>query len=308
MPNIERTVASVVGNSESGSVQSTHFVIKASTSATLDLGQNEARRPAQEDVPMTEAGEVSEQEDIAIPPITRPACDFPLFSRLPAELRLMIWNEALPGPRLLQARFQFENREFPFGSDLVSCATRTPPPALLGVCRESRAEALKRYSLCFAARDGPATTYVDLKADTLLIAFHDNVNTLSCLNVVGGLRAPSFQGLRHLALELRPGARNVDPLDYMFLMDHLRGLETFTLLSHERYNCGIAWQDMNLQEVEAENEPEGYRQRFDAVMTDETLWMPGKWRKPPLLKFLNGRRVPIANSPDDCLESFNVST
>jgi hypothetical protein len=239
--------------------------------------------------------------------ITAPACDFPLFSKLPIELRLMIWNEALPGPRLVDANFQFEDGEFPFGSDLVSCTTRTPPPAVLGVCHESRAEALKRYNLCFATWGGRTTTYFDLQVDTLFIACDDTVNLLGSLNVCGCLREPPFQGLRHLALAFPPDMRHVDPVDYMFLMEHLRGLETLTLLLHEMYSCGAAPHEVDLRELEPENEPKGYRERFDAVMEDEALWMPGKWRTAPILKFVAASRVPITEAPDIGLESSHAA-
>jgi hypothetical protein len=221
-----------------------------------------------------------------VPALIAPAPGFPRFSKLPVELRLMIWKEALPRPRLVEVNFRFKNDEFPFGSELASCATRTSPPAILGVCHESRTEALKHYSMCFAVDDGQANICFDLKVDIMFIACDDLVELLCCLKCVGGLIQPCFQGLCHLAIGICSDNMIIKPADFLFLMEDLRGLETFTLVLHEKHDRHSGWQDVSLQEVAAEKEPLEYRNCFNRVMDDRSSWMPGTWRQAPALRFM----------------------
>lgn len=78
-----------------------------------------------------------------------PEHSFSPFSRLPAELRLKIWNHALP-PRTLTA-------------------THAPNPALLSVNREARCEALRRYNLVRLNTWGDRRIYVDFEHDSIAI-------------------------------------------------------------------------------------------------------------------------------------------
>ena len=139
-------------------------------------------------------------------------CDtFPQFARLPAEIRLQIWEEALPGaravmlrapsaasgalsdelkflPRFLQTRTsrhagggatRSSTSAADAGNNQDSDRTTgwtcpTPPPAMLHVCSESRAVALKRYSLVFATTDdnggGGGRIYADLSRDVVCLS------------------------------------------------------------------------------------------------------------------------------------------
>lgn len=148
-------------------------------------------------------------------------CDtFPQFARLPAEIRLQIWEEALPGaravmlrapsaasdalrdqlkflPRLLRARrsrnvgngtrsranaadaSNDDNGSSDGSNNQASGRTAgwtspTPPPAMLHVCSESRAVALKRYSLVFATTGdnggGDGRIYADLSRDVVCLS------------------------------------------------------------------------------------------------------------------------------------------
>lgn len=295
MANTDFTMAPVVNQEKSSTVKSPNFSIKLRLPGTSALEQNEATNPRNEDVQNIEGSRVGQQEDVEIPTIaalyhflnlsSKPK--FTLFPKLPAEIRLMIWKAALPGPRLVDVNFQFEDSEFAFGSNLASCASPTPPPTLLSVCHESRTEALKHYSLCFAVGSEEVGVFCDLKIDTLFISCCYPVDDiLSCLNLSGSLAGPAFQGLQHLAVGLHPGMRYVDPVDHLFLMEQLRGLETFTFVLHDKHNCGTEWHDRDIREVASEKEPNGYRAKFAQVMEDQSLWVPGRWRKAPALKFM----------------------
>lgn len=95
-----------------------------------------------------------------------------LFSRLPTELRLKIWNFNLPRSRLVPIRC---------GSDSLSCSDPCPGalswtsgctstariPASLHACAESRAEALKQYKLKFGFARGPGQVFFNPETDIL---------------------------------------------------------------------------------------------------------------------------------------------
>lgn len=97
---------------------------------------------------------------------------FTLFPDLPSELRIKIWALAQPGPRIIKVM----KNELMYGG--VSSATS--PPVLLHVCRESRYETLKVFSLLlegsttFALHpvedDVPQSIYVNPKIDTVFIS------------------------------------------------------------------------------------------------------------------------------------------
>ena len=208
---------------------------------------------------------------------------FDKFPKLPAELRLMIWREALPGPRLVNVIFEFKDNYTRFGTRPLYCKSCTPHPAMLHVCRESREEALKKYSLCFAMFSGQGKIYFDMNVDNFLITCDDLMDLLTSLNVIGGLRMPSFQGLRHLTLLLCPSMRDVEPREIIFLVQDLQRLETITLALHEDHQCSLAWHDVPLHELEAAEEPEGYRRDYDFALNDTVVRI---WPKPPVLKFM----------------------
>jgi 2EXR family/SAP domain len=70
---------------------------------------------------------------------------FPQFSRLPVEIRLMIWKYSLPGPRVLTVT----KINIPRPDKLHFREDDNPPnPGMLSVCRESRSVALERFKLC----------------------------------------------------------------------------------------------------------------------------------------------------------------
>jgi len=64
---------------------------------------------------------------------------FPLFSFLPAELRIQIWQESC-SPRVVEVRYS---------QQLGRCLTTTKPPAILQATRESRHEGLRLYVRAF---------------------------------------------------------------------------------------------------------------------------------------------------------------
>ncbi|CZR60728.1 uncharacterized protein PAC_10624 [Phialocephala subalpina] len=103
------------------------------------------------------------------------------FNNLPTELRLRIWKKAAFIPRNVDVW----NREIFIGKNNQGTAyavsyrmiSRTPPPAILHVCRESRAEGLKYYMLEFGTtkdfRDFVITSkpkiYINPAVDTVCL-------------------------------------------------------------------------------------------------------------------------------------------
>jgi hypothetical protein len=90
---------------------------------------------------------------------------FQRFPHLPPEVRLIIWECSLPGPRVLSvsdcrkgssAMLHFREHD------------NESNPVALSVCRESRHVALQKYRLCF----GTPNIYADLDSDILYFGSH----------------------------------------------------------------------------------------------------------------------------------------
>ena len=99
---------------------------------------------------------------------------FTCFPRLPAEIRLKIWKNALPGPRIIrmelkhgvQVPLKEGEKKKPKVTRFISSRSR---PVGLHVYRESRIEALKEYELAFPTKTSPAQTYINFAIDTLVL-------------------------------------------------------------------------------------------------------------------------------------------
>ncbi|KAH8590176.1 hypothetical protein B0O99DRAFT_691829 [Bisporella sp. PMI_857] len=134
---------------------------------------------------------------------------FEPFTRLPHELRLIIWELALPGPRIVrlelallaarcqaaikqrrqdaEARLHYRHEDEPYTEEeltelvedisgdlsevepLVGFRSRCRSPALLFVCRESFEVASKFYKPCFHTQNSIPQTYFDYKCDVLYL-------------------------------------------------------------------------------------------------------------------------------------------
>ena len=78
------------------------------------------------------------------------------FPKLPIELRIKIWGYTLPDPRIIDANAL---------DDLIRI--NYPPPVALHVCKESRQENLKNYSLLLSAKTAAGQDPIDPKMDIL---------------------------------------------------------------------------------------------------------------------------------------------
>lgn len=92
---------------------------------------------------------------------------FTLFPKLPTEVRLMIWKMTLPGPRAFELR---SNYYFDMRAGDGYATSTDPQPVNLMVCRESRNEALKIYTVIFPAAIATAKCYFDPALDILFLS------------------------------------------------------------------------------------------------------------------------------------------
>ncbi len=83
---------------------------------------------------------------------------FPQFSQIPRDIRLLVWQHSLPGPRLV---------DLCHNCDRAGYTTKCETPAALWVCQESRKEALRFYTLSFGTSSTESTIYFDFNIDHL---------------------------------------------------------------------------------------------------------------------------------------------
>ncbi|PHH85309.1 hypothetical protein CDD83_615 [Cordyceps sp. RAO-2017] len=98
--------------------------------------------------------------------------EFHLFSLLPPELRLKIWNFNLPACRLVPLRCGTDSpsvheRPPPSPGCATSCTSTARIPVNLHVCAESRAETFKSYSRAFGFARGPGRVIFSPDSDVL---------------------------------------------------------------------------------------------------------------------------------------------
>ncbi|KAF8861544.1 hypothetical protein BDZ45DRAFT_258901 [Acephala macrosclerotiorum] len=114
---------------------------------------------------------------------------FTLFNRLPVELRLKIWEAALPGPRVVNIRekrlkkprqperehIEETSPDFDLPTfsryNPVGLTSDSEAPSLLFTCRESYNVASKFYVLSFTQATSIPETYFDFHKDTLYLRY-----------------------------------------------------------------------------------------------------------------------------------------
>lgn len=85
---------------------------------------------------------------------------FHLFSALPVEIRLEIWQYTCCQPRVVEVYYD---------GALDQCITTTPQPVALRICSESRREALRLYQPLFGTTTHDARIYFHRDHDTLYL-------------------------------------------------------------------------------------------------------------------------------------------
>lgn len=80
---------------------------------------------------------------------TKSAARRRILFTLPCEVRLMIWQQCIPGPRELVARPRYGSRTGNEASRWIFRVKRTSSPPVLQICNESRASALRIGGFAF---------------------------------------------------------------------------------------------------------------------------------------------------------------
>ncbi|KAI0424023.1 hypothetical protein F5Y09DRAFT_348148 [Xylaria sp. FL1042] len=133
------------------------------------------------------------------------AGNFVMFRKLPAELRIKVWQFAMPEARTVVIKSPHSRKTLPVSLDKVlpqaldsgeTWQSTTPVPALLHVNGEARHEALKHYSLSLGVGDAQPRVYIDFKRDTLF--FGDAELTPECSQL--WTKTKDFEKVRRLAI------------------------------------------------------------------------------------------------------------
>ncbi|KAI1425905.1 hypothetical protein F5Y12DRAFT_325386 [Xylaria sp. FL1777] len=133
------------------------------------------------------------------------ARSFVKFGKLPAELRIKIWQLAMPEARTVVIKSPFSQKTVPISLDKVlpqpldrgeTWQSTTQVPALLHVNAEARHEALKHYSLSLGVGNTQPRVYIDFNRDTLV--FGDAELTPECSPL--WTQTKDFEKVRRLAI------------------------------------------------------------------------------------------------------------
>lgn len=176
---------------------------------------------------------------------------FPIFNKLPPEIRCQIWRESVPDYRLVPIRYQ---------RDTCAYVPRIGPPAVLQVNRESRREGLTIYH---ELRLGPVPVqdcYVDLERDivylrTDLESHNDHIvdvgstmgNRGRLVSPHRGQAAAAMPALTQSSTTIEEREQNEDPLHFpetlalrhskIVLYDLLTSPDGEALLRRFHVNC-----------------------------------------------------------------------
>jgi len=111
---------------------------------------------------------------------------FSLFSKLPTELRIIIWRLTLES-RVIEIEFDKDRGFF----------TRVFTPVALRVSRDSRNATITRYPTCFGNVIYPPRTLFNFDLDTLYLDDEIQIHTL---HLLAGLTLEELTNLRYLAV------------------------------------------------------------------------------------------------------------
>jgi hypothetical protein len=208
---------------------------------------------------------------------------FSLFPLLSTELRLKIWEEILPGPRLVEIRERniddssIDSSDS--GSDISTTVSEIPElqstiftnvgsPPTSAVCHESREVVLRKYSSQMRRATNSPCVWIDPELDVVYLAadlpvdqdLHDNL----C-------------DIRHIAVRhqnsLPPKCFPGSALYYLF---RLPRLESFTVIMHSRFCKNVnSWDlnsfvdlrgcDLELCEPQDENSKDAVKKNFQQL-------------------------------------------
>jgi 2EXR family len=141
---------------------------------------------------------------------------FTLFPELPLELRLSVWRQAYPRPRIVMVKYQFkvmpeilraDEEEFWGAEENTARIVRwirpsAEIPLVLHVCQESRQEALMTFEAGLEVRPGGPQTYWDPMLDTVFLIKQSGRDSGSTLRPLDELPVGARVRIWHLAVDL----------------------------------------------------------------------------------------------------------
>lgn len=113
---------------------------------------------------------------------------FTLFSKLPTELRHMIWRLSLQ-PRTIEIEERYDEKAYCCSSKL---------PSALSACRDSRAAVIDLYPYCFSSRSKSPAIRFNFSLDTLFLAGLFDGTALHLLDI---LTDKELFNIRHVAVD-----------------------------------------------------------------------------------------------------------
>ncbi|MCJ1248771.1 hypothetical protein MMC30_005990 [Trapelia coarctata] len=255
------------------------------------------------------------------PAVSGPRSEFTLFPALPAELRLKIWEFALPGPRVVEIKApppSFADR--PPDSALDDFTSSCAIPTLLHVNSEARGIALKHYELSFATGTFPPRIYFSFERDTLYFPEYvfDDGGVADITPFIMAISSSERARVRRVAVDVDRWFASNDNSDYVDEESSMNGQVHVAALSGLQELCWVVLEPLPdgrcsscedkvqpkwLGEVGLEDRAKGYNKsiyRDTDVYLDKMAKNLGQgWRRPVVRVVAltrDGVRVPPATA------------
>ncbi|KAI1760712.1 hypothetical protein GGR53DRAFT_66030 [Hypoxylon sp. FL1150] len=225
---------------------------------------------------------------------------FPQFSKLPLELRDLIWGYALPEPRVfevLDSPSSTQSQNTPSGRLMFADVRNEPPPSIARVCHDARQAVLRRYKpVAFSG----TVKHLDLHRDIILLDSYLQVKRLlkviRLLSQIEPIRRSATRlalgtswGL-HTGLHLRMFHRTVQTRRNMarFLqyVSKFRQLETIILVVYQRSAFNIRLRCPEHQRLPWRHYDlyESYHYNFNVNFNFDNYWLRRPYQS-KLVKF-----------------------
>jgi hypothetical protein len=211
---------------------------------------------------------------------------FHLFPKLPSELRIKVWNLALSFPRVVTVSCLREREQSDSTRRFTKAfVSRTPVPALLHTCRESRLEGFLTYEPMFKSDRSPSYTYVSIEHDTI----HAEDSMLVFMGKVEGAR------LQRMIIDVKEAA-------YFghFYMDVLMRMAKLKELELRVVEEKIPW-------MEDRNFVDGLIGDFEQARVNTPMWVC------PRVRILNKNTgeeltvIPGGTAPRELIEDWEMN-
>lgn len=168
---------------------------------------------------------------------------FTLFTSLPSELRVKIWENCFPEPRVVPVRYNRRYNQY---------TSTSAPPAILHVCSESRSTFLSAYTKLVLSPKYESAVYVDFSQDTIFF------DTLDC-SPEGDLsldlaKSPHSDRILALAIDSQVWeVLRIFKYDSLSEVKKLPNLKSIAVVMPKDYDTGLPHTQRSLDEDGREN-------------------------------------------------------